>query len=230
LDNLARSYNQQSTVHAGYLLTALISLVALYNPLNDIVKLVVSLLLSSLQPYTSLISIVIILGLCVFFTYGLPLFKYLLGRIQLYTCLSEIVWDHMGNSGNQEYFQKLKRRTRMFGGEKMYGIQDAILSYFEASLYVSRCREKNGTKDGEPIDTGNNWKVLWHVNEFDIESQTFFAGRGVFRLFKMTDLLQTAYSFKIRGYKKGSKEQQMIAGLLDCPPAQKLTDSHEQVT
>jgi hypothetical protein len=223
LDNLAHFYNQQSTAHVGYLLTALISLVACYTPLNDIVRL---LALNSWQPWVPVISMGILLFLLLFLTYIIPLFKFLLGRIQYYTCLSEIVLDHMGNSGNQDVFFKLGRRTRMFGGT--YGIQDAILSYFEASLYVSLYREKNCTSRGKAIPTDSGWKLVWHVSEFDIQLQTFYAFRPVFSfyvgrhrlfsLFKITDLLHTAYFFKIRVYRQVSEEPiQKIARLLDCP-------------
>lgn len=197
LDSLARFYNSQVTVHAGYLLT---SVVAFFAVLSMMLSLVNEDLLQARYLLLLVFGLAWILAV---------LFTYFLARLQYYMVLSNIVWAHMGLQGYQpDTVTALKSRAMKTGN--MRGVQASILSMFEAYLYVSelyRWAEKSDRwaemPDRVRYETLHNLKTYFRFDDDHLaELMLYWAFEGkLFKIWQKTDLLRLAYLFKRLEYR-----------------------------
>ncbi len=240
LDSLARYYNSQITTHVGYLLTssAFVSGSALAS-----LSLILARSLPS-DPVWGTIEIVcraaLVDGLIVivgwFFLGFFPLlgrflpivpvsFKYLWGRTQLYEFISQIVWEHMEltiarplEKVSQDYASKLRNRMRREGP------YSAIISLFEARLFVSKCREEGIRFDDDRIRQNLRHFDIAH-DEINIlfrfmENVRYYARPTFGRVFSSVDCLTLAWENQIRGYLAPNQDNEEVRWrgvLLVCP-------------
>jgi len=127
------------------------------------------------------------------------LFRYSLGRMQLYLCLSDVVWQHMGiKTGSEEHVNKLRDRA---ANSDFNGIQDAIMTFFAARLYISVCGE------------GRRYLKIDEIEE-DFAAigllKGLWAYQSKIQFWKFTDLLILAHRQTLQGYEKGSKLHRRI--------------------
>jgi hypothetical protein len=230
LDAMARFYNSQIIVHVGYLLTTaalyLGSLAVLERVLDDFLG-------AGPVAVCSLIALGFLLGFAlvqVKLPYP-PFIPYLLGRTQLYQCLSEVVWDHMGITGaDTQHFQRLKERVfRETPTRNPVGLQEAIINAFEARLYVSLCRqEQKVTKDATPKMT-HNWRSAFYLEKQDVlacnEAQENYAWHRILKYYDLPTLLMLAHKTRLESFQKAyddwSREKKKDPGTKDVPNAQK---------
>jgi hypothetical protein len=211
LDSVARYYNSQIIVHAGYLLTSVALIFAVFAIIRDSLQNAVQdslmWIFKFVPPYVPfLITLLLFTILLTFFVvapFQYPVcFKYFLGRTQLYICLSDVVWEHMGITGaNKEYFNQMKDRVRRVkpSGDPI-GIRLATLTAFEARLYISECVRR----ENEPLP---NWREGFYLLNWEwicMEKQKYYTGQKI-RLFKWlgydkSALLFLAYSGSLKSY------------------------------
>jgi hypothetical protein len=200
LDSLARFYNSEKTVHAGYLITSFIAVMAF---LSAALSIIMSPTLGNIPLWWRMVAMFFVIAttLLLYFCLNKPwpiLFRYLLGRMQLYFCLSNIVWEHMGLNTSGDYADRLRGRT---ADPNLNGIEDSVGTYFAARLYISICNQE--------------WKHL----EMDAIEEDFGA-EGLLRSlwpyesrflrWKLTDVLVLAYRQTLQGYEKGSELHRRI--------------------
>jgi hypothetical protein len=141
LDSLARFYNSQLTAHVGYL----ISISALVGALFLTLLSSVVLNLDFPESWRVATILVMTIGLLLYVLGDfIPYvsFPYLYARTAFYSALSDLTWEHMGLKTpmfDAELVKLRERATRI-------GAEYAIVTMFQARLFVSRCLSK-GFKD-----------------------------------------------------------------------------------
>lgn len=171
LDSWARFYNSQLTAHVGYLVSVFAFVGAASLGFST------SVLLRN-DKYESILGVIQVQDALV--RYGIPVilvalfffwllstrkfcFRYLLGGVQYYVVMSYIVFEHMGLTDNDGRRTALlrDRAVRMPSGilrGRPGGIQRALLSLFEARLFVSKCREqRDEAEDRGEADRADQW-------------------------------------------------------------------------
>lgn len=216
LDSLARYYNSQITVHAGYLLTSIVVIFGAFALVKDVlvagIKWALSLtlggLVSGVDP--SLFVTVGIFPILLILYFVVPLaypvcFQYFLGRTQFYICLSETAWEHMGiTSSDPDYFKEM--RMRAIGdsqtGKLGIGIRQSIHSTFEARLYISECRRTQQKPKDEKPHVDEAWKEAFYLGESNHmcqESNLCYFGQKILG-YNKTKLLLRAYNGTLKNY------------------------------
>jgi hypothetical protein len=139
LDSLARFYNSQMIAHVGYLLTTFVLYVSAFSvalgnygdpPLR------IGLFFLGFAVYNSLAFLEAFWSRLRVMSLFTPLYHY--ARMRYYFVLAEAVWLHMGlklPKSNPTYRLLRVRANKL-------GIENAVVSWFEARLYVSLCRSK----------------------------------------------------------------------------------------
>lgn len=202
-DSLARYYNSQLAAHIGYAITS--AGVVLATFLATWFSVAWPFWMKPpVPPWVLVLSVLMWDFLFVYFLgdfvpYSLP---YFYGRAQYYLALSEIAWLCMGlrYSPNAKEGGAIKARTVELG------LINAVLSVFQARLFVSRCCAQKP----EEIDK----QISENLGAFDIKTerngiseQNLYLGRGPFYrgrllgvLDKHVDLLYYAYRSTIEDY------------------------------
>jgi hypothetical protein len=200
LDSLARFYNSEKTVHAGYLITSIIAVMAL---LSAVLNIVLSPTLEGVAFGYRMAAMLIIAAATLICYFGinkpLPfLFRYLLGRMQLYLWLSEIVWEHMGLKASGDFAEKLRHRTE---NPDLNGVQDAVMTFLAARLYISICNMGQRYLEIDSVEkdfaASGLLKHLW-------------AYRSKFLCWKLTDLVILAHRQNLQGYENGGELHKRI--------------------
>jgi hypothetical protein len=138
LDSLARFYNSQMIAHVGYLLTTLVFFVSVFSVLGDwmpslwrLPLFFVLLIAFLLYPFPAQSW-----GTLRYLSYLTPVFHY--ARMRYYMVLTEAVWLHMGlkTPDSDPDYRLLRARANKLG------VESAVITWFEARLYVSLSRWK----------------------------------------------------------------------------------------
>ena len=218
LDSLARFYNSEKTVHAGYLITSFVVIVAL---LSTIANVVFSQTLQGLifcQRVAVMSAVLATVCACYFFiNKPLPfLFTYLFGRMQFYNCLSEMTWLHMGVTTNDnDFVRRLRIRT---SSSDLDGIRSSLIRLFEAYLYVSAFRQKRGIEpskdaDDEPEELrSTNWRERFACDGLDFNWTSQYYNGKLLWAWDRTTVLLRAYKSQLNEYgkqKESSRERKI---------------------
>lgn len=230
LDSLARYYNSQITVHAGYLLTSIALIFTVFaiikDSLQDAVQVGLLWVFKAIPSYASFLVTLLLFAILLTFFLVVPFpypvcFKYFLGRTQLYICLSEVVWEHMGITGvTSVYLKEMRERVfRQKPDGTPIGIRLATLTAFEARLYISECIRSNMT-------LRSNWRDGFYLLNSETickETGPKYTGQKI-QLFKWlgydkSALLFLAYSGSLKSYvqhyhkwvKDGQKKERDMA-------------------
>lgn len=225
LDSLARFYNSQITVRVGYLVSSFVALIAVFALTKEWLASLVAyaaetVLTIPLSQISTIWIETLVLGIdaCFFLVYIFGkfhfCFRYLLGRMQYYQALSEIVWDHMGitPSTRSMYHVELLRQRAV--GEKGIGINEAILSLFEARLSVSIWHRKHSNlrlnaSENKDLRTELQ-QTLRSIEPFAVThddicwvGHTYYAQPApLFGRWNKADLLLLAHRDALRGYRQ----------------------------
>ncbi|HYW01660.1 MAG TPA: hypothetical protein VE862_09330 [Candidatus Acidoferrum sp.] len=166
LDGQARFFNGQVTAHAGYFLTTILGSLAVFNVGNAWLVGIVSTV--NIAYFSTLVSVIFFGVLVSIFLLGSFPFspKYFYARLQYYTALSEIVWNHMPYSsqhGKDELFDVLMNRALGPLGDdgSRLGVRSAVMEFFEARLYIS-CKN-TGSK---PYELSEHEQTLFRLTEY----------------------------------------------------------------
>lgn len=219
LDSLARFYNSQITVHVGYALSIFLftagaalalftSIVVRPEPMSLDIGIV--RLGDGLVRYFTLAMIFV--GVTVLFLGSFHLsVRYLFARKQYYECLSQIVAEHMGlKTPHPWQTDPRTMQLKEWALATRTGIEGAIISLFEARLFLSKC-----ARSGVPVAKLLQMKATWvteKLRAFDnppldaLQSNPAPYKGQIFKLLKEEQLLSLAYRAQIR----------------------KLTDSHDE--
>jgi len=162
LDSLARFYNSQITAHVGYELTIAVGLVAALVGLTSIIVGVCK----NLWPVMVIIDILCIVAFLI--VPVRPCWKHLYGQLQYYGQLSETTFEHMGlktpcvRDNKKSVWRATDHvlRLRKRALEHEDGIEDGIVTLFEARLYVSRCIRERGD---DQSTRERNLRETYHV-------------------------------------------------------------------
>lgn len=222
LDSMARFYNSQITGHVGYFLTSVVGYFAVWS-------VAVFPWMSRWIPQQDVALWSAILAVVVFAIYFVvplpPSPTYFLARIQYYSALSGVVWDHMGlNSSKKDVFYALKHRAYPTadndGSSDRLGVTRAVTELFEARLYLSLPKRDGPQK---------RWKRDFHFEHYlkacpKTGLQPEYEMRGSIGVWKfrypMTYLLRIAYNGAISGMiqdEKRKKKRGKGALFKECP-------------
>jgi hypothetical protein len=224
LDSLARFYNSQITVHVGYQLTVTATVVG--TVVGIVLALVTSIDLSSESNIIErvLTFALLVVGIYVYLQCNCRyLFKYLLGRTQYYIALSQAVWEHMGLKSfpqpkrpKEDHMLLLKKRALSY----KYGIENAVISLFEARLFLSLLHGEMPkqwlAEPDERLVKEQQEEKAWvdrNLKEaFDLDPSILHASqapyaRGVFWYPRLEKLLQFAYGSQIAYYLSDEKKE-----------------------
>lgn len=254
LDSVGGLYNSQITVHVGYAITVtavvVTGLLALFSFIEQIIR---DWALACIRSDATFLAIVletiatvpffISLFVAYFFGYWpwprFVSFTYLFGRIRYYMALSQLVWEHMGISvgtGDVSVFYTLKERAV---GKEGKGIDEAIISLFEARLSVSLWHRRHPglTLSGDPRTLSDELLELRKRLQAELESaevlrvvsanicdvsRAYYEQRApLWGRRNLADLLHLAYSPALEGSRKGSRE--IIEGLGETDEARSST-------
>ena len=176
LENLAQFYNSQITAHLGYIVTAVVTALTLY--ISIMIFLFGSYYwwfnppLGNLVEFTGwafrwLVVACMVIGTG-WFLFGrhLPSLRYLVARLQYYIVLTQIVTGlHMplaSMMSKDELYYVLKRRALEPWPEgPRWGVQGAIMSFFQAQLYLSFKRLTDKT-----YELNNTERQVFSLDEY----------------------------------------------------------------
>ena len=190
---LGSSYDSQATQHVGYLIS---SVLGYFVPWSLVFA---SRWFSSLPECLTFSLVVLFLVLGILYSLCVPV--YLLVRVQYYSALSEIVWEHMGLKNSNLWVRK-ELKTRVFQRAKgkypgTHGIVRAIVTLFEARLYLSM--RTNET---------NEWKNVFVVSDRLARAMGGRSYTGnILWILPRTRLLRLAHRREIKSYLNSYKDK-----------------------
>lgn len=224
LDSYARFYNSQTTAHVGYLIsTSALLIASTVGVVSSIVLRDGSFWPTAMGDYLIRFGIPIGVVILVLLWVKLEHFpiaylslQYQLGRIQYYTCLSGIVWEHMGAKSDlkKDYAVKLMKRAP----NASMAIEQAMATLFEARLYLSGCSRQ---RDDMGIDEGAETRAQEDYNlkeYFAIDSKILDSRRPYVRRVLSYDLSRLLYL----AYEKQIEEFCSLPGKKESESSEKM--------
>lgn len=205
LDSMARFHNSQITGHVGYFLTSVLGYFAVWSV--AVFPWMPGWIQNDIALWSAVLAVVVF---AIYFVVPLPPSPtFFLARIQYYSALSGVVWDHMGLTGSKkDVFYALKHRAYPTAGNDnssdRLGVTTAVTELFEARLYLS-------LRD----DPQEGWKTAFHFEHYlkacktGLDPEYKMTGSiGVWKLrYPMTYLLRIAYNGAISGMIKDKKNK-----------------------